>query len=80
MVSVAQPGRSHSRTSSLMNHGRLACKAFDAVFQRRQTRHRALLAWLRSSLAAVRPSGSAERCMLEGAISWRAAPAEQLEG
>ncbi|KAF2876099.1 hypothetical protein BDV95DRAFT_216780 [Massariosphaeria phaeospora] len=49
----------------------LACKAFGAVFQRRQTQHRPLLAWLDGSLAAVRPSSSAERRMLEGATTWR---------
>ncbi|KAF2794045.1 hypothetical protein K505DRAFT_361455 [Melanomma pulvis-pyrius CBS 109.77] len=51
----------------------LACKAFEAVFQRRQTQHCALLAWLRRSLAAARPSSAAERSLLEGAAAtWRA--------
>ncbi|CAI6341564.1 unnamed protein product [Periconia digitata] len=46
----------------------LACKAFDAVFQQRQTQHRALLEWLRGSLAAVRLSKGVERDMLEAAV------------
>ncbi|KAF2831906.1 hypothetical protein CC86DRAFT_365819 [Ophiobolus disseminans] len=43
----------------------LACKAFVAVFQRRQTQHRVLLVWLEKSLAAVRISDTAERQLLE---------------
>ncbi|KAF2013655.1 hypothetical protein BU24DRAFT_242334 [Aaosphaeria arxii CBS 175.79] len=48
----------------------LAFRAFNAVFQRRQTQHRVLLAWLAQSLAAVRPPANTERCMLEDAITW----------
>ncbi|KAF2652082.1 hypothetical protein K491DRAFT_68676 [Lophiostoma macrostomum CBS 122681] len=63
----------------------LACKAFDVVFQRRQTQHRVLLGWIGRSLAAVRPTGSAETCMLEDAIAWRtgragAGPAAEAMG
>lgn len=70
MVSVADE-RLRGWTA-LMTSDRLACKAFSAVFQRRQTRHHALLAWLRGRLAAARPSSCAERCMLEDASAWRA--------
>lgn len=72
MVSVAE-GRSHSVRRGLMYGGRLACKAFNVAFQRRQTQHGALLAWLRVQMAAVRPSSSAERQMLESAVAWRTA-------
>ena len=57
---------------------RLACKAFDVVFQRRQTQHRVLLAWIGRSLAAVRPTSNAESCILEGAIAWRAGRAAEV--
>ena len=50
---------------------RLASKAFLAVFQRKQTQHRVLLVWLEKSLAAVRISEPAERCMLESAVTQR---------
>lgn len=70
MVSVAERA-SHSAERGLMYHGRLACKAFDVVFQRRQTQHGALLAWLRVQMAAVRPRSSTERLMLEDAATWR---------
>jgi hypothetical protein len=75
VVSVAER-RSHS-AGGLMNHDRLACKAFNVVFQRRQTQHRALLAWLRAQMAASRPSSSVERQMLESAAAWRVEGAEQ---
>lgn len=55
-----------------MGDGRLACKAFDVVFQQRQTQHGALLAWLGGQMAAARPCSSAERQMLESAAAWRA--------
>ncbi|KAH9878518.1 hypothetical protein IAQ61_001790 [Plenodomus lingam] len=45
----------------------LACKAFQTVFERRQTQHGALLAWLKAELYAVRISNSTERSMLEDA-------------
>jgi hypothetical protein len=48
---------------------RLACKAFVAVFQRKQTQHRALLSWLEKSLVGARISDPAERRMLECAIT-----------
>jgi hypothetical protein len=48
---------------------RLACKAFFAVFQQKQTQHRALLVWLETSLARARISDAEERCMLESAIT-----------
>jgi hypothetical protein len=51
---------------------RLACKAFADVFQRRQTQHGALLAWIERRMAAVRPLSRAERCMLDDAVAWRA--------
>jgi hypothetical protein len=50
---------------------RLASKAYLAVFQRKQTQHRALLTWLEKSLAAVRISDVAERRLLEWAITQR---------
>ncbi|KAH7131937.1 hypothetical protein B0J11DRAFT_520386 [Dendryphion nanum] len=50
----------------------LACKAFDTVFQRRQTQHRVLLAWLGNSLVTSRPLCSADRCMLVNAMTWPA--------
>jgi hypothetical protein len=51
------------------NVDRLACKAFLAVFQRRQTGHGTLLSWLQKSLVAARISDASERGMLEAAIS-----------
>ncbi|KAF9730454.1 Telomerase reverse transcriptase 2 [Paraphaeosphaeria minitans] len=45
----------------------LASRAFDTVFQRRQTQHHAVLAYLGGVQAAVRPPHKAERCMLEDA-------------
>lgn len=48
---------------------RLACSAFYTVFQRAQTKHGALLAWLAASLKAARMSDAAERGMLEAAAS-----------
>jgi hypothetical protein len=50
---------------------RLACKAFQTVFQRQQTKHRALLLWLGNSLKAVRISDAAERNTLEDAAATR---------
>ncbi|KAF1929540.1 uncharacterized protein M421DRAFT_4010 [Didymella exigua CBS 183.55] len=47
----------------------LACKAFYTVFQRAQTKHGALLAWLRGSLKAARVSDAADRELLEAAAS-----------
>ncbi|KAF2630852.1 hypothetical protein BU25DRAFT_408126 [Macroventuria anomochaeta] len=47
----------------------LACKAFYTVFQRAQTKHGALLAWLEASLKAARISDAAERDLLEAAAS-----------
>jgi hypothetical protein len=46
---------------------RLACKAFLAVFQRRQTGHGALLSWLQKALVAARISDASERELLEAA-------------
>jgi hypothetical protein len=48
---------------------RLACKAFLAVFQRRQTGHGALLSWLQKALVAARISDASERELLEAAVS-----------
>ncbi|KAL5391507.1 hypothetical protein DPSP01_001371 [Paraphaeosphaeria sporulosa] len=45
----------------------LASRAFHSVFQRRQTQHSTVLAYLRGAQAAVRPTNKAERCMLEDA-------------
>ncbi|KAH9860521.1 hypothetical protein J1614_011852 [Plenodomus biglobosus] len=45
----------------------LACKAFQTVFERRQTQHGRLLAWLKSSLCAVPISSTTERGLLEEA-------------
>jgi hypothetical protein len=51
---------------------RLACKAFYTVFQRAQTKHGALLAWLQASLEAARTSDAVERGMLEAAAgAWQ---------
>ncbi|XTI92600.1 hypothetical protein V2W45_810284 [Cenococcum geophilum] len=50
----------------------LACQAFRAVFQRRQTRHATLLAWLNSSLAAVSPTCRADARMMDNATAGRA--------
>jgi hypothetical protein len=50
---------------------RLACKAFQTVFQRKQTQHGTLLAWLKASLFSTRISSAEERRMLEEAIAWR---------
>jgi len=56
----------------LTGAGRLACQAFRAVFQRRQTRHATLLAWLNSSLAAVSPTCRADARMMNNATAGRA--------
>jgi hypothetical protein len=50
---------------------RLACKAFQTVFQRKQTQHGTLLAWLKASLSSTRISSAEERRMLEDVIAWR---------
>lgn len=49
---------------------RLACKAFQTVFQRQQTRHGALLAWLTIAYSSVRVSDPSERQLLEEASTW----------
>lgn len=74
VVSVADWTVSLSQLRRLLiaHEDRLACKAFDAVFQQRQTQHRVLLAWLGKSLAGSRPFCSADRCILVNAITWRA--------
>ncbi|KAF9692635.1 hypothetical protein EKO04_009418 [Ascochyta lentis] len=71
--------RARSRSSNSLVHVRsiisrrqvqwLACKAFYTVFQRAQTKHGALLAWLEASLKAARMSDAAQRGMLEAAAS-----------
>jgi hypothetical protein len=48
---------------------RLASRAFLVVFQRRQTRHGALIASLEKLLAAARISNAVERQLLECAIT-----------
>lgn len=56
-----------------MRVDRLACRAFEAVFQRRQTQHGGFLAWIARTMAAARPRCSVERRLLErAAIAWRA--------
>ncbi|KAJ9663453.1 Telomerase reverse transcriptase [Coniosporium apollinis] len=45
----------------------LACKAFQDVFQRRQTRFAVLLAWLEDGLLAAWPTSRVERGLMEGA-------------
>jgi hypothetical protein len=73
VVSVAErPSHSANVPNST---ARLACKAFHVVFQQRQTQHTALLAWLRVQMAAVRPSSTGERQLLESAAAWRTAGA-----
>lgn len=47
---------------------RLACKAFQDVFQRRQTRFAALLAWLESGLVEAWPTSRVERGLLDGVV------------
>ncbi|KAF2854629.1 hypothetical protein T440DRAFT_239477 [Plenodomus tracheiphilus IPT5] len=42
----------------------LAYRAFQTVFERRQTQHRTLLAWLKASLRSVFVSSDTERRML----------------
>lgn len=49
---------------------RLACKAFETVFQRRQTQHGILLKWIRGELRKTRMCSEREREMLEGACAW----------
>jgi len=49
--------------------GRLACKAFLSVFQRKQTQHGALLVWLEQAFRAARISDEHERRMLESAVN-----------
>jgi len=50
---------------------RLACRAFQAVFRRKQTQHRVLLVWLEKELKAVRFSDIEERRLLEAAVTRR---------
>ena len=57
-----------ARRERVLTKDRLASKAFETVFQRKQTRHGALLKWLRARLAAVRISSTTEREVLEAAI------------
>jgi hypothetical protein len=52
-------------------HNSLAGRAFQKVFQRKQTQHRALLAWLKTSLATARISDRVEREMLDEAVKGR---------
>ncbi|KAJ5022665.1 hypothetical protein PSV08DRAFT_228615 [Bipolaris maydis] len=49
----------------------LGCKAFQAAFQGKQTRHRALLGWLKDSLSAACISSEIERRMLEDVVAGR---------
>ena len=56
----------------LTGAGRLACRAFWAVFQRRQTRHATLLTWLNSSLAAVSPTCRTDARIMDNAAAGRA--------
>ncbi|KAL6709686.1 Telomerase reverse transcriptase [Coniothyrium glycines] len=46
----------------------LACKAFQEVFQRKQTQHGGLLAWLQAAIVGARASDVSERSLLEEAI------------
>ncbi|KAF2134143.1 hypothetical protein P153DRAFT_105302 [Dothidotthia symphoricarpi CBS 119687] len=48
----------------------LACRAFQTVFQRRQTKHCVLLKWLGGELRKARFSSEMERGVLESACAW----------
>lgn len=53
---------------SNLNGTRLACRAFYDVFQRKQTKHGALLDWLSCNLAAAWPASHAAANVLSRAV------------
>lgn len=52
-----------------LTRDRLCYRAFQSVFQRKQTKHALLLRWLAARAAAGRPRGAAERAALAQAVS-----------
>jgi len=51
-----------------MAHYRLGLQAFIAVFQPKQTKHQALLHWLREQLRSIRALSEAEKRVLMRAV------------
>jgi hypothetical protein len=70
-MSVAAQGRLPLMSGPVANRkvSRLCCKAFSDVFRKRQTKHRALVAWLAATMTtAWQTASTSERAALQRLI------------